>query len=492
MLSRSFVLTAIAWMRLRRGAPSACSICSEEIIGKRWIDSRRRSPSTVRLVQFRTRSTSAAISPSCTPRWGICRERSFSSAERRTAGAPTGRVGAEQSGDLALAHADLAMRFNTYPEAERQYLRAENSSARRRGRGQAETEGGLGQLLAAALGFSGRADPNSARPAHGRGARRSTRVALTRLQLGASRRNGTTTARAQIAGAAIRAAHPGRCGGRSGCIGTLGTLAARRIDRSRPSRCIGSALARLGVASRRDLVASALHGLLGERAPQPRRSRRGGAGAAPPSREVERMSSVGPTESAELRSGRQVEKCTPSSHTSRSRAANTAAGFAASERCARASCSILLARDASRSRKARADDTLAVARTRSASPDRRAHRRAREAPAVGRVRGPLATEACRSPYARRSDRRSDSTRDLLLQLRERARNTAAMFRGDRSARKEMVAAPSEQALLEYLVGDSSSLVFVVTSDTVGGDQLNVARHELGETRGLQPRHTARP
>ena len=38
----------------------------------------------------------------------------------------------------------------------------------------------------------------------------------------------------------------------------------------------------------------------------------------------------------------------------------------------------------------------------------------------------------------------------------------------------------DQVLLEYLVGDSSWMVSVVTRDTVAAIRLNVARHELAK------------
>ena len=102
-------------------------IAARRLSTGRSTDSRKRSPCSRRRGRRRTRSTCAATSRPRTPRWGTCRVRSSSSGtpsasrHARTLGAARDRR------LLALARADLAVEFNTFPEAERQYARAEQA-----------------------------------------------------------------------------------------------------------------------------------------------------------------------------------------------------------------------------------------------------------------------------------------------------------------------------------------------------------------------------
>jgi CHAT domain-containing protein len=82
--------------------------------------------------------------------------------------------------------------------------------------------------------------------------------------------------------------------------------------------------------------------------------------------------------------------------------------------------------------------------------------------------------------------------ELLLRMREAQPEYAALVTGKvASVPDVMKALPPDDALLEYLVGDSTSLVFVVTRDTLAAFELGVGRHELAKlvdfSRGMLTR-----
>ena len=94
------------------------------------------------------------------------------------------------------------------------------------------------------------------------------------------------------------------------------------------------------------------------------------------------------------------------------------------------------------------------------------------------MRGP---EMARTERATRDAliRSQNDYRDLLLEMRERAPRHTELL-SDRTATWRGVAerlAP-DQALIEYLVSDSSSLAFVITSDTIAVLELDAGRREL--------------
>lgn len=71
--------------------------------------------------------------------------------------------------------------------------------------------------------------------------------------------------------------------------------------------------------------------------------------------------------------------------------------------------------------------------------------------------------------------------ELLLELREARPRYAALVRGDVApATAVMRALARDEALLEFLVGDSTTVLFVVTADTIQSFDLNVSGRSLAE------------
>ena len=86
-----------------------------------------------------------------------------------------------------------------------------------------------------------------------------------------------------------------------------------------------------------------------------------------------------------------------------------------------------------------------------------------------------ATGAIREALAQAQDAYSE----LLVQVREADPSYAALVRGEIApAREVMRSLGPDDALLEYLVGDSTTLLFVVTADTLVTLDLNVTREAL--------------
>jgi CHAT domain-containing protein/tetratricopeptide (TPR) repeat protein len=112
------------------------------------------------------------------------------------------------------------------------------------------------------------------------------------------------------------------------------------------------------------------------------------------------------------------------------------------------------------------------------------------------IRGPevsAASSVTREALARAQE----SYADLLLEIRERAPRHAALVSREGANWRDVARrlAPDE-AFIEYLVSDASSLAFVVTRDTVAAVELGADRHSLARTidfvRGtLAPRGSPR-
>ena len=90
-------------------------------------------------------------------------------------------------------------------------------------------------------------------------------------------------------------------------------------------------------------------------------------------------------------------------------------------------------------------------------------------------------------------RAQESYAELLLEMRERAPQHAALVSRETSSWRDLARRLSaDQAFIEYLVSDASSLAFVVTRDTAVAVKLGAGRHDLARliefVRGtLQPR-----
>jgi CHAT domain-containing protein len=117
-----------------------------------------------------------------------------------------------------------------------------------------------------------------------------------------------------------------------------------------------------------------------------------------------------------------------------------------------------------------------------------------EGPSTG-LRGPLSSDSSTAAAREALARVQQAYADLLRQVQSDQPNYAALVTARVAPAREVQAAlPSDVALLEYLVSDSTSLVFVATSDTVAAVELGVGQHELAKlvefTRGvLTPQST---
>jgi CHAT domain-containing protein len=109
-----------------------------------------------------------------------------------------------------------------------------------------------------------------------------------------------------------------------------------------------------------------------------------------------------------------------------------------------------------------------------------------------RTRGPLVSDSATGAAREALARVQESYADLLRAMRSDQPEYAALVSGQIARTRDVrQALPPDAALLEYLVSDSSSLVFVVTTDTAAAIELSVGRHELATlaefTRGLLTR-----
>ena len=397
---------------------------------------------------------------------------------------PAGASAPRQSGDLALARADLAMQFNTYPEAERQYLRADQFFREAAdGRGHAAAEGGLGQLLLLRKDYRG-AQSHIELALHSEEALGDPRaIALTRLQLGylQVQHDDSGAARKSLE-AALASLHTlGDASGEAAALGTLGQLAARQDRPLAAESLFRRALARLG-STPAPSVAWQLHAGLGD-ALRSRGDRDDAARELSAAvREVERMSSTLPME--QRRAAFQADKWQVYAQLARVEISrgDAAAGFAASERLRARELLDLLARGrVALTGKAWVDDTLTVREQDLRRQIDVLTGELEKRQGLGALRGPLATDASSGAVREALGQAQRQYAELLLQLREQRPEYSAAVSGEIAPiRKVMAQLGRDQALLEYLVGDSSSMVFVVTSDTVAAIQLNVARHELAK------------
>jgi CHAT domain-containing protein len=123
---------------------------------------------------------------------------------------------------------------------------------------------------------------------------------------------------------------------------------------------------------------------------------------------------------------------------------------------------------------------------------------------TSQLEGPVAgNQQVRGPDVALSDARTrdallhaqESYAELLLEIRERAPRHAALVSRETSTWRDVARRlPADEAFIEYLVSDSSSVAFVVTRDTAVTVNLGVGRRDLARlidfTRGtLAPRGT---
>jgi len=384
---------------------------------------------------------------------------------------------------LALARADLAFQFNAFPEAERQYKRAIQLARRAGdGRGSADAERGLGLLLLLRDDHP-RAQARLELALHTEEVAGDARsIALTRLLLGYAQteRGDTGSARVSLTRALIELSALGDGISEAAALGTLAALeqqagvplAAESLYRR------GLELLPAGLAPS---VSWQLHAGLAD-ALQSRGARDEATQELRAAvRDIERVSGTLPLEerrAAFLADKWDVYVQLALGELSRGQ---TDAAFEVSEQLRARQLLDLLARGRIAPAGPEAmNDTLAAREQ-----DLRRHidalTRALESQgtAIAGLRGPLPTDSGSGAVREALARAQDGYAALLLQIREARPEYATLVTGAIApVRAVMAKLAPDEALLEYLVGDSASVVFVVTSDTVAAIELGVARHEL--------------
>jgi CHAT domain-containing protein/tetratricopeptide (TPR) repeat protein len=377
---------------------------------------------------------------------------------------------------LALGRADLAAQFNRLSEAERQYARAGRLA---RGAGheptRAAAQQGLGLVwlmrenyprAQAALELALRSQGSDRRAS-----------ALTRLLIGFTQRHrgDTATARRVLMQARDTLHALGDASGEAAALGALGDLEAQAGLQLTAESLYQQGLARLGAHPAPD-IAWQLH-----------------AGLA---RALVSRSAL-PQASAELRAAiEEIEHVASGLSVEERRAAFLAdkwevyvelalvqrtlghadTAFAISERLRARQMLDLLARG----RVAPAGDVARELAAREQDARRRITELTRQletpgdsdAMLRGAALGGTAAAATREALAQAQD----GYEELLTEMREANPAYAALVRGETAATNEVQRALGpDDALLEYLVGDSTTIVFVVTADTVASLDLNVPR-----------------
>ncbi|MEX2157054.1 MAG: CHAT domain-containing tetratricopeptide repeat protein [Gemmatimonadales bacterium] len=392
-------------------------------------------------------------------------------------------AGAERSAGLALGRADLAVQFNRLPEAERHYARAARL-ARRAGEDEtrAAAQQGLGLVLLMRESYPrAQAAFELALQAH-RASRDRRASALTRLLIAHAERSSGDTAGARRvltqARDTLRAL--GDAGGEAAALGALGDLETQAGLPLTAESLYQRGLARLGARPAPDIAWQLHAGLAGAL-----RSRGALAEAA-----------------AELNSAiQEIESVSAGLTVEERRAAFLAdkwevyielaliqralgqprAAFEASERLRARQMLDLLARgrvapgsEASRGVTGREQDL----RRRITELTRQLETPG-DADSGGELRGPglagTAAAATREALARTQDAYSE----LLVEMREANPSYSAFVRGEIApVRDVMRALAPDEALLEYLLGDSTTIVFVVTADSIAALDLNVPRSTI--------------
>ena len=387
-------------------------------------------------------------------------------------------VGAGGTAGMALARADLALRLNELAEAERLYLRAQRLY-REAGDpdGEAEARHGLGLLRLERDDFPGAVAlfESSLRTQEAGGNVRA--AGLTRLALGrVARASGDTAlARRHLARAAAELEGVGEPVGLAAALGERAALDAERGLPASAEALYREALARLEDRFAPD-VAWRLHVGLA----QARRARGALDDAAQELRaavaEVERAG--GSLALPERRAGFLADKWDAYAQLAlveRARALPGAA-FEVSERLRAREMLDLLGRG----RIAAADPAAAlVAR------EQDLRRRIAEltddlggATSVGSLRGP-ALDAEGDVVREELLFAQRAYADLLLEIRERAPRHAALLSRETAGWRDVARRlGSDEAFIEYLVGDSASVAFVIVRDSLAIVDLGIARNEL--------------
>lgn len=389
----------------------------------------------------------------------------------------------ELAADLLLSRADLAAQFNQVPEAERRYAEA-GRLYRRIGNaaGQAAAQQGAGVLLLqredyaraqAALELAAGAQEQAG---DARGA------ALTRLltSYAARQRGDTAGARRTLAGAVDTLRARGDPIGETAALVALGDLELQEGSTLAAESLYRAGVVRLGARPAPD-VAWRVHAALG-------RALRDRGALAPAAAELgtavaelERVS--GSLSLEERRSAYLADKWdvyVDLALVERARG-RSAAAFAASERLRAREMLDLLARGRLAFGRVGARNGALMAREQDL---RRRISTLMLALEGGSAPGPrLRGAPLEGPGADQARQKLASVQEQYAQLLERMRDAqpdyARLVRGDIATPADIRSrlAPDE-ALVEYLVSESTTVAFVVRADTLVALDLNVGRHEL--------------
>jgi len=397
--------------------------------------------------------------------------------------AATGRAGPEVLAQLALARADLAVEFNTFPEAERQYGRAEQLFRKAGdGRGVGDAERGLGLLVLVRDDYP-RAQARLALALRTEEVLGDPRAAAqTRLLLGYAQahRGDTAAARGTLTRALAALRDLGDAGGEAAALGTLGELDKQEGFPLAAESSYRRGLERLGAGPALTIswqLHAGLADALRSRGARDEAARELQAAV----RDIERVSGTLPLE--ERRAAFLADKWDVYTQLALVEVGQGRidAAFEASERLRARQLLDVLAR--SRITEAGARPVDSALATREEDLRRQINRLTRQLEGQGAagagLRGPLPPEAASGAVREALARAQEAYAGLLLQMREARSEYAALVTGEIApVRQVMKTLAPDEAFLEYLVSDSTSLVFVVTNDTVAAIELGVARHEL--------------
>jgi CHAT domain-containing protein len=380
---------------------------------------------------------------------------------------------------LALASADLAIQLNALPEAERRYRRAE---ALYRGAGdaggEAEARQGRGQLLLAREDYAGARTvlEGALRTQSAAGNQRA--AALTRLSLGevAQARGDTVGARRLLARSTVDLDRLGDPVGAAAALGERGDLEAEAAQPALAESLYRAGLERLGARLAPE-VAWRLHAGLGmvrhaqgEEDEAARELRAALAEVERPSRSLV----LAERRSAFLNDKGDLYAQLALIERARGR---PEAAFEASERLRAREMLELLARG----RLSPPSDAAAELVAREQDLRRRIAELTREVDATsdelrGPGRGAPGTAAATSEALAREH---DAYGDLLLEMRERTPGHVALVQPRTAGWRDVAhRLPPDAAFIEYLVGDSGSLAFVIARDTVAVVDVAIGRHAL--------------
>jgi CHAT domain-containing protein len=394
-------------------------------------------------------------------------------------------AGADLSASLALARADLAVQFNRLPEAEEQYARAERLA---RGAGddeaRAAAQQGLGLVLLMRESYPrAHAALDLALQAQGGSADRRA-PALTRLLIGyAERQRGDTAAARRVLVQALDTLRAlGDVGGEAAALGALGDLETQAGLPLTAESLYQRGLARLGASPAPDIAWPLHAGLAGAL-----RSRGGGALAEAAAElraaiaEIERVS--GGLSAEERRAGFLADKWEVYVDLALVERAlgRPEAAFEASERLRARQMLDLLARG----RVAPAGESMRELAAREQDLRRRITELTRQletpgdADPRGGLRGPALAGTAAAATREALAQAQDGYGELLAEMREANPSYTALVRGEVAPAAEVMRALApDDALFEYLVGDSTTIVFVVTADSVATFDLNVTRSTI--------------